>query len=195
MGRGIGGIAQQTQGNHAIRIDRDDRAFVFRGHGVALGGDDEAGKVVGDHEGRAGGETVDQAVGGLLRCLDVGPVGEAELRSSHRVVTHAFENELVEARARPWVVDAKALVDHQRLAELIRALDRVVERVIARKPARHLHPVKDELPRLVDGLVVETAEPELVEGHDASTWPSSIVADAPGTSVQWCGTFQERRRQ
>ena len=148
---------------------------MFRGHGVALGGDDEAGKVVGDHEGRTRGEAVDQAVSRLLRCLDVGPVSETELLRGHRVVTHAFENELMEARAGPRVVDPQALVDHKRLAQLVRALDRVVERVIARKPARHLHPVEDEIPRLVDGLVVEAAEPELVEGHDVSNWLSSIV--------------------
>jgi len=112
-----------------------------------LVGDDEAGEVVGDHDDGALGEPGDEASALSRLRLDEGPVSETESGGCGAVVAHPFEHETVQAGARPRIVEAKALVDHEGFATLLGVTESAVEGVVAFQAAIGLHPVQDVVAR------------------------------------------------
>ena len=162
--RGHGG-PEQRQGHERVRVDGEDRHLGLPGQRRGLARHDEAGEVVGDHEGGPARETEEEPPRGFRRRLHEGPVVEPPLARGAGVGRHAFEDELVQAAGRPGVVEPQALVDHEGSAQLGRALERVVEGVVVVEAPIGLHPVEHELPAGRDLLVVEAAQARRVVAH------------------------------
>src|SRR5215468_5112850 len=129
-------------------------------------GDDEAGEVVGNHDDGALGEPGDEASALSRLRLDEGPVGETESGGCGEVVAHPFEHETVQAGARPGIVEAKALVDHEGFATLLGVTESAVEGVVALQAAIRLHPVQDVVARPTAPASSRVAGTDFRVAHD-----------------------------
>ena len=164
------GWAEQAQRHDAVAIDEVNRDLTLRGDRAVVGRHDERRVVVRDHEASLGREFNNQPAAGLLRCLDEGPIGDAEFLRRGRVVAHPFEHEGVMPGTRPRVVQLQTFVDHERLVQLAAHTQRVIERMIRVKPAKRLHPVQHVAPGGIHWAIVREAKAGLVETcHSGST--------------------------
>jgi hypothetical protein len=157
--------AETAQGHDAVGVDRDHRHVGRGGEGRGLGGHDEGGEVVGDHQRGARGQDRHEPAAVAGAALHPGPVGQAEPGRRLRVGLHALQHEAVQARAGPGIAQPQTLVDHQGPGEAPGLAKGVIEGVIVREPPGRLHPVEDVLAGGADGPIVGTAHARSVSAH------------------------------
>ncbi len=167
MGRRRHGRAESAQRDDAAGVHRDHRHLRPPGQRGGLPGHDEAWEVVGDHERRAGRQPRQQSAPLTHLALHPGPVAEPESCRGCRVLPHALENEAMQPEARPGIVEAEALVDHERLAEPAGLGQGVVEGVVVVETAGDLHPVEDVVAARGLRPVVHPAYPRGIPSHGA----------------------------
>src|SRR5215467_13221374 len=164
--RGRASLVQAGEGHEAVAIHGDDGRLCAPRQPLDLVGDDEAGEVVGNHDDGALGEPGDEASALSRLHLEEGPVGETESGGCGEVVAHPFEHETVQAGARPGIVEAKALVDHEGFATLLGVTESAVEGVVALQAAIRLHPVQDVVARPTAPASSRVASTDFRVAHD-----------------------------
>jgi len=164
--RGRAPLVQAGEGHEAIAIYCDDGRLRPPRQPRDLVWHDEAREVVGDHDDGALGEPGDEAPALSRLRLDEGPVGETESGAGGAVVAHPFEHETVQAGARPRIVEAKALVDHEGFATLLGVTEGAVEGVVSLQAAIGLHPVQDVVARPTAPASSRVSDADFRVAHD-----------------------------
>ena len=117
-------------------------------------GQEEAGEVIGDHQGGLLGESLEKALALSLGALDVGVIRHPRLVEGRLLVGHALDHEGVQAVACPTVVGSQRLQDQERLAQSLRLGCRVLQPEVPPGASGRDHPIEDVVAFAVVGRVL-----------------------------------------
>jgi hypothetical protein len=183
--RGVAGgnrrHGQQAVAVHRLEADAEPRAR--RRHHA---GQEEGRVVVGDHHRGPAAEGLEQAIAGTALGLDVGVVDHRSPAEAAAIVVHAVEDEPVEPVARPGVVAAQRLQDHQRPTEVPGPVGGPLQSVVEGAAAGGDHPVQHPLGVGACRRRGDDADPLLrnARPHDILLLPPCCAGMCPGINPQ-----------